>query len=134
MLTSQFAWHTGANLNIMKGLYLLCIASFCLTSSSSVAQTDSEFSLYQVDTSYVVYVGTFKNPRTFDMRDVPYQLVDLTDEKGRHMYFFGKFKTQCDAEYAQTLVYLAGLQKTKVRAYVDYKDNPDVAMYAHVCR
>ncbi len=91
--------------------------------------------LDQTDTSYVVYLGTFSKQKTFEYRDVPYALVELENEDGKFMYFFGKFATVCDATRAQNLLYLAGLpkKKSKIKQYIDFKENPDVETYAQAC-
>ncbi len=122
----------------MKRIFTLSILSILILPFNTSAQDRNheylEF-LDQTDTSYVVYLGTFSKQKTFEYRDVPYALVEIEKPDGRFMYFFGKFQTVCDATRAQNLLYLAGLpkKKSKIKEYIDFKENPDVDTYAQVC-
>lgn len=115
---------------------LLLFALLTTLAFPSLSQS-SDYSLdgipIEVDTSYVVYLGSFKKQKTFEQKDVPYKLVELKRPDGKFMYFFGKFETECDATHVQNLAYLCGYKKTQVREYVDYVENGDVQVYAHVC-
>jgi hypothetical protein len=114
----------------MKTLILFGLATLFLTPSLT-AQTTSDPVL--TDTSYVVFLGKYKHKQSFEFRDVPYELVELENNNGSYIYFFGKFKTKCDATHAKNTVYLAGVEKSKVRQYIDYVDNTSVQLYACVC-
>lgn len=119
----------------MKHSILLISILLAIFISPSSAQNTIDSPVLQpdIDTTFVVYLGTYKKAKSFEVKDVPYELVELRDACGKYLYFYGKFKTKCDALHAQNIIYLAGYAKSKIRNYVDYKNNPDVSTYAQVC-
>jgi hypothetical protein len=90
-------------------------------------------SLVEVDTTYIVYLGEFKSDKSIDTKEIPYELVKIKTTDKKQMYFFGKFKTACDAEHVCLLAELNGIKKAKVYPYVDYKYNENQKTYDMVC-